>query len=163
MFHPWSHSLVILASSLHRIFLKSFPSHLSVNPHCRHLPCHQVLKRGIVYDSPIHAFFLDPPSSPKHFGRIASVVNLCSHRRPGYSFSGFNSCIQSHLPHRSQTSSFDLSHHATSSIQNPRKLRFFFPILALLWNPGKNWLSQRRDAGAQTGDRGVLGKEGMQS
>jgi hypothetical protein len=40
---------------------------------------------------------------------------------------------------------------------------FFVPILALLWNPGKNWLVQRRDAVAKKGDRGVEGRKGLQS
>jgi hypothetical protein len=59
-----------------------------------------------------------------------------------------------------KASSLDLSHHATSRFNHANR-SFFVPILALRWNPGKNWLRQRRDAVAKKGDRGVLGKEGI--
>lgn len=45
-----------------------------------------------------------------------------------------------------QVSSLDLSsRHIKSSRES------WFPILALLWNSGKNWVRQRRDAVAKTG------------
>jgi hypothetical protein len=58
---------------LHRIkfiklFLESSIGQSSLSPS---LPCHLVLKGGIVSDSPIHAFILD--LSPKHFVRFIFV------------------------------------------------------------------------------------------
>jgi hypothetical protein len=137
------------------------------------LPRHQVLKRGRVSAYPIHAFALDPPSrSPKHFARIILV------RRPALSSTSkifvleIQLSSQSHLSHRSHpfffqslvlfvSSRFMLPHQESRS--NPRKSQVFFPILALLWNPGKDWLVQRRDAVAKKGDRGVEGKKGCRA
>jgi hypothetical protein len=95
--------------------------------------------------------------------RLSSTSALTDAR---YSSSGFNSRIPvlSNLNFFFQASSLDLSRHATSNHANRiTQIEAFVPILALLWNPGKNWLVQRRDAVAKKGDRGVLGKEGMQS
>ena len=131
--------VVILVPSLHRIFLKSFFEiiHRSI---VSTSTFSLVLKRGIVSAYPIHAFALDHPNSPKHFIRIILVVSTFHHRRQRYSFSGFNSRL------KVNSTSFFFSNLVPRFVSSryidssSRKSRFFLPILALLWNTGKNWL-----------------------
>jgi hypothetical protein len=56
-----------------------------------------------------------------------------------------------------QASSLDLSLHRITQIEA------FVPILALLWNPGMNWLVPRWDAIAKKGDTGVEGRKGCRA
>jgi hypothetical protein len=138
MFHPWSYSLAIRfiesSSSSHS------SSHPSVNSHCRHLPCHQVLKGGIVSDSRIHAFILDP-SSLKHFVRFIfvcqppTIIDIQDIRSrdstPVYTvLRTFFHASSSICPRIRAISRFRFKTHGNHSL--------FFPILALCWNPGKN-------------------------
>ena len=53
-------------------------SHFSNHPSVDPLPCHQVLKRGIVSAYPIHAFALDPPKLTEAFrpNRLSSTSAL---------------------------------------------------------------------------------------
>jgi hypothetical protein len=151
--------VVILVSSLHRIFLKSFFEiihRLIVNP----LPCHQVLKRGIVYAYPIHAFALDHPNSPKHFIRIILVVSTFIDVKD----------IRSRDSTLVSKSTPSLFFKPRPSICLITLHRFKFPQIVVFFTNSCSPLEyrqelavQRRDAVAQKGDRGVGGKEGMQS
>jgi hypothetical protein len=97
------------------------------------------------------------------FPRESSFVNLLPHRRPRYWSLGFNSHIQSPLrPHFFQVSSIDLSPSRYLKIQ-VHSNHGSLPILALLWDPGKNWVLRRWDTVAQRGDRRVLGKKGWRT
>ena len=123
----------------------------------------QVLKGGIVSNSPIHVFILDP--SPKHFVRFIfvrrppTIIDI-QDIRPRDSTPVFQSSPQHHFFFQSLVPRFVSSRYL--KIQS-RKSKLFVPILALRWNPGKNWLVQRRDAVAKKGDRGVEGRKGLQS
>jgi hypothetical protein len=91
----------------------------------------------------------------------SSFVNLCSHRRPRYLSSGFNSRIPA--PFFFQILSLDLSNHDSHYLKINHANHRFFPIFVLLWNPNKNWLVQRRDSVAKNGDRGVEGRKGWRA
>jgi hypothetical protein len=111
------------------------------------------------------------PVARRSISPESSFVNLCSLRRPRYSFSRFNSRLK--VIYRTAPTHFFfkassyLSHHDSSCLKNQDPTHanhgFFFPILALLWNPGKDWLVQRRDAVAKKGDRGVEGRKGCRA
>jgi hypothetical protein len=105
------------------------------------LRCRQVLKRGIVSAYPIHAFILDP--SAKHFVRIILV------RRPQSIIDAKIFVLGIQLPYSSPPHRFFFKPSSLNLFLNSRYLTiqthgnngfFFLPILALLWNPGKNWL-----------------------
>jgi hypothetical protein len=102
----------------------------------------------VISDSLIHAFVLDSPCS-----LIISVDSRPS-SPPRYSSSGFNSHLQSPLPLRFFF--FKPRPLICPRIQvtsRSRKSRFFFPIVALPRNSGKNWHGRRRDAVFQRGYR----------
>jgi hypothetical protein len=135
---------------LHRInFLKSLLES-SISQSSMSLSPLQVLKRGIVSAYPIYAFILDP--SPKHFVRIILVLSTSAHFidvqdiRPRDSTPVFQPSAPFFFSE--PRPSICCRIHATSRFKLTVITAFFVPILALLWNPSKNWLDV-----AQKGDR----------
>jgi hypothetical protein len=147
-FYPWSYSLVIISASLNPSPSSHSPNQPSVKlPRLLSLPVKS--SKGGIDSFQSLSFVLDPPSSPKHFVRIVFLSTSFHRRHPRYiRLQDSTLVLQSSSPVFFQVSSLDLS---SRHIKSSRKS--WFPILALLWNSGKNWVTQRRDAVAKTGGR----------